>query len=244
MSDPEWNADAPEGQPGTRFELPAAVLGALEAGLNRYIALDPEGARGFEAIDGRIIAIEVKGIGVRLTLIPGTGGVQLFGAYDAAPDCLIRGTPLALARMAAAERKESELGAGAVEIEGDTSIAHDLAKAMAGLDVDWEEQLSRVLGDPIAHQLGEGVRAAADWGRRTSGTLRTNLKEYLEEEGRLLPGRYELDAFLAEVDGLRDDVERLEARIQRLTRAADPAATSAGTPTGQRGSRKPPRGGA
>ena len=207
------------GTPG--LEIPATVLAAAEAALNRYIALDPEGALGFEPLYGRIIAIEIAGIGARITLIPGPDRLQIFGAYAATPDCLIRGTPLGLARMAAARRQESELGSGSVEIEGDTAIAQDLGKALGGLDVDWEEQLARLLGDPVAHQLGEGVRAAVQWGRRTSGTLGADLKEYLEEEGRLLPSRYELEAFLVDVDTLRDDVERLEARVERLARAAD-----------------------
>lgn len=218
---------------GTGFEIPAAVLAAAEAALNRYIELDPEGAQGFEPTYGRIIAIEVKGLGARLTLIPGPDRVQIFGPYDATPDCLIRGTPIGLARMATARHKESEIGSGGVEIEGDTAIAHDLGKALAGLDVDWEEQLARLVGDPIAHQVGQGVRAAVQWGRRTSETLTTDLKEYLEEESRLLPSRYELDAFLADVDTLRDDVERLDARVERLTRALAQAPKTASRTKGQ-----------
>ncbi len=200
------------------IQLPAALLAAVETLLNRYLALDPEGAQGFAPLYGRIIAIEIWGLGTRLTLVPGPGLLQVFGPYDATPDCLIRGAPLALLRMVIAERKESEIGSGVVEIEGDTAIAHELAKALAGLDVDWEEQLARLVGDPIAHPVGQGVRGLAQWGRRTADTLTADLKEYLEEEARLLPTRYELDAFLAEVDTLRDDVERLEARLERLAR--------------------------
>jgi ubiquinone biosynthesis protein UbiJ len=206
---------------GVPFALPLSLLAALEGVLNRYIALDPEGARGFEPIYGRIICVEIEGLGARLTLIPGPDRVQVFGAYDATPDCLIRGTPLALARLGMAERKDQALSTGAVRIEGDTAIAQALSDAMAGLAVDWEEQLSRVLGDPIANQIGRGLRAAGEWGERTSQTLKANLKEYLEEEGRLLPSRAELDDFLQAVDHLRDDVERLAARVAQLARAAE-----------------------
>ncbi len=209
---------AHEGQdrPGPAFEIPASLLAAAEAGLNGYLALDPEGARGFEPLYGRIITIEIDGLGARVTLIPGPDRIQVFGAYDATPDCLIRGTPLALARMAMAKQKQAELSGGKVRIEGDTAVAQGLSDAMAGLDVDWEEQLARVLGDPIANQLGRAVRAAGDWGARTGETVKANLKEYLTEESRLLPTRYELDDFLNQVDTLRDDVERLAARIAQL----------------------------
>ena len=205
------------------FEIPAALLAAAETALNRYIALDPEGARGFEPIYGRIVAIEIAGLGARVTLIPGPDRIQIFGTYDAPPDCLIRGNPLALARMGMAERKESQLASGEIHIEGDSTVAQRLSEAMAGLDVDWEEQLSRLVGDPIAHSVGEGLRAVGDWGQRTGESSRTNLKEYLQEEARLVPSRYEVLDFLTRVDTLRDDVERMEARIERLVRRASEA---------------------
>ena len=196
--------------------IPDPILAAVEGAVNRYLDLDPEGAQGFAPLYGRIIGIEVRGLGVRLTLVPGPDRIQVFGSYDATPDCLIRGAPLALLRMVMSEHKDAEISSGAVEIEGDSTLAHELAKAMAGLDVDWEEQLARVVGDPIAHPVGEGLRRLARWGRRSTETLTLDLKEYLEEEARLLPTRYELADFLAAVDTLRDDVERLQARIERL----------------------------
>ena len=198
------------------IQIPDALLAVVEQVLNRYIALDPEGATGFDALAGRLIGIELKGFGTRVTVIPGVRGLQLFGDYDAEPDCLIRGTPLGLARLGMAERKERPLVSGEVEILGDNALAQSFSAALAGLDVDWEEQLAQVIGDPFAHQVGNRVRAAERWGQRTSATMTANLTEYLQEERRLVPTRYEVDAFLSQVDTLRDDVERIAARVERL----------------------------
>ena len=66
--------------------------------------------------------------------------------------------------------------------------------------------------------MGSGLRALADWGRKSSDTLTQDLKEYLQEEGRLVPTAYEVQGFLDRVDTLRDDVERLAARVERLAR--------------------------
>jgi len=43
--------------------------------------------------------------------------------------------------------------------------------------------------------------------------------EYLQEEGRDVPTRVEVDEFLDGVDRLRDASERLEARLARLEAA-------------------------
>jgi ubiquinone biosynthesis protein UbiJ len=209
------------------LQIPDALLAVVEQAINGYIALDPEGAAALRPLEGRLIGIELEGFGTRITVIPSAEGLQLFGAYDAEPDCLIRGTPLALARMGMAERKETQIIEGEVEISGDTMLAQSFSRALARLDVDWEEQLARVIGDPFAHQVGNQVRAAARWGRKASDSLSADLQEYLQEEARLLPTRYEIDAFLAQVDTLRDDTERAEARIERLAKQlAGPGAAS------------------
>lgn len=202
------------------IQIPDALLAVMEQAVNRYIALDPEGTAGFAALVGRIIAIELKGFGTRVTVIPNVRGLQLFGDYDAAPDCLIRGTPLGLARMGMAERKETQLLSGEVEITGDTTLAQSFNAALAHLDVDWEEQLARVVGDPFAHQIGSQFKAAERWGQRTSESLTADLKGYLQEERRLVPTRDEVEAFLNQVDTLRDDCERVAARVERLTQRA------------------------
>lgn len=198
--------------------FPDAAVAALEQALNRWLALDPEGAGRLAALQGRVIAIELTGFGARLYLIPGATGMQVFRAYEATPDCLLRGTPIALARLGALEHKEDRLFSGEVQVEGDTELAQRFGELIGGIQVDWEEQLSRLVGDPIAHQVGSRVRAAGRWGRHCADTFSRNLAEYLQEEGRLVPTRYEVEDFLAAVDTLRDDVERLAARIERLQR--------------------------
>ncbi len=196
--------------------IPDAALAALEAVLNRYIALDPEGAARLARLQGRLICIELEGFGARIYVLPGASDLQLFGAYEGEPDCLMRGSPLALARMGLAERKEDGLFAGEVQVEGDTGLAQEFGAFLSGLSVDWEEQFSRLVGDPVAHGVGEGLRSAGRWGRASADTLTQDLKEYLQEEARILPTQYEVQTFLDRVDTVRDDVERLAARIERL----------------------------
>ena len=196
--------------------IPDAVLATIEGSINHYIALDPEGAQRLAELHGRVILIEVTGFGTRLYLIPGTKGIQLYGDYAGEPDCVLRGTPMALARMGTSRQKEDQLFSGEVQIEGDTHLAQALGDLVGGLEVDWEEQLSRLVGDGAARQVGNRVRSAGRWGRRTSDAFKSDIKDYLQEEARLLPSRYEIQAFLDDVDQVRDGVERLAVRVERL----------------------------
>jgi ubiquinone biosynthesis protein UbiJ len=198
----------------------------VESALNRYLDLDPVARERLDRLHGKVIAIDVRGLGLSLFLIPGPGRLMVSGGYEGQPDCRLRGAPLALARMANRQRNSEQLFSGEVAISGDTELAHRFGNILADMDVDWEEQLSKVTGDGFAHGAGELVRDLLGWGRQTAGNLGMDVQEYLQEEIRILPNRIEVEEFLEEVDKVRDDGERLEARIRRLERRLTEGADS------------------
>ena len=198
--------------------ISAAALASLEQLLNQAIRLDPEAPARLVPLHGRVIRLELVGLGLSILLIPEPGGMQLLSRFEGEPDCTLRGTPLDLARMRSSRESADQLFSGAVEIEGDSGLARQFGEFLSALDIDWEEQLSRLTGDVIAHEVGNLARGLFSWGRQLRRTSGMNLQEYLQEELRLLPSRNEIESFLADVDQLRDDVERLSARLDRLQR--------------------------
>jgi ubiquinone biosynthesis protein UbiJ len=214
----DWDDDASTGEQTQRegIQIPEAVLAAVEGAINAVLALEPEGARRLAPIQGRVLLVDLIGFGTRIYVVPGEAGLLLYGAYDAPPDCTVRGTPAALLRMALSEHREDAVFEGAIEINGENGVAQTLGEVVKGLDIDWEELLAKLVGDTLAHRIGLQARAGSRWAQRTGDTLTQDLREYLQEESRVLPGNAELDGFLADVDTLRDDVERLAARVERL----------------------------
>ena len=193
------------------------ALEGLEQSLNQFIGLDPTAARRLAELHGQVIRINLVGTGIRLNFVPGHDGrVQILGSIEGDPDCTLSGSPLDLMRARDTSQSARQLFSGNVRIDGDNQTAHRFSEALAGLDVDWEEQLSRLTGDIAAHEIGRGVRAVLREGERIGRSSRENLSEYLTEEARLLPHRYEVEDFLTEIDTLRDDCERLAARIALL----------------------------
>ena len=203
------------------MNLPAVVLASLEIALNRCLALDPETLSRLEAMTGRVIAVELRGLGITLYMAPHGGGIQLLRDYGGTADAVISGAPLSLARVGLGEER-GLLFAGAVEISGDVSLGQSFEAVLREIDIDWEEQLSRFVGDVAAHQVGNLVRDTLDWGTKSMDSLSRDMTEYLQEESRHLPQRDEVNEFLAAVDVLRDDTERLEARVKRLRGRLEP----------------------
>ena len=193
------------------------ALAGIEQAVNTVIGLDPAAAERLARLHGRVIAIRLSGIGLELIFVPGPDGrLQLLGSIEGEPDCRLSGSPLDLMRSGDKQAGPAQLFAGRVTIDGDIELAQHFGDILGGLDIDWEEQLARLTGDVFAHEVGTTARRAARWGQRSTQVLGQNLAEYLTEESRLVPHRWEVDALLDQVDTLRDDLARLEARVARL----------------------------
>lgn len=197
------------------MSLHSLLLNSLEISLNHYLALDADATSRLAAFTGKVIAIELQGTGITLTMAPHGAGIHLLGDYRGTPDTVIRGMPISLARTGI-ERDRDAVFAGDVEIRGDVALGQRFEAALREIDIDWEEQLSRLVGDVAAHQIGRLLRDTVAWGTKSADSLGRDVSEYLQEESCQLPHRDEVDTFLGAVDKLRDHVARLEARLNRL----------------------------
>jgi ubiquinone biosynthesis protein UbiJ len=193
-----------------------AVVAAIEASVNRYLALDPVTLQRLAALEGRVIAVELRGLDVQLFLLPGADGVQVLAHYEGEADARLKGTPMGLLRLGIGDDVPKVLFGGDVEVSGDTELGQLFKGILDQMEIDWEEHLSHLIGDIVAHQLARAVRAASHLGKDALKTLGLDASEYLQEESRLVVPRSELDNFANDVDGLRSDVDRLEARVRRL----------------------------
>lgn len=183
----------------------------VEAVVNGWVKLDPEVRSRLAGEGSSCIGVEFTELSVHIYVVLEQGAIRIRAEHEAPPTVWIRGRISALMSMMLNDVVRSD-----VVIEGDAELAARLHHAIRSVDVDWEEQLSRLTGDAIAHRVGETARMGLRWFNETRASVRADIKDYLTEEARMLPLRMEIERFLNEVDDLRSDVDRLEARIARL----------------------------
>ncbi|WP_031434604.1 ubiquinone biosynthesis accessory factor UbiJ [Methylomarinum vadi] len=190
--------------------------GILETALNQYLALDEDVELFLAPLSGKVIAVTIEPYGETLYLCPSEHIIQVLESYQGRIDTTISGTLPALGMMSLDASSIRSVFSGEVRIEGDTHTGHKFQRLFQQLDIDLEEQLSRFTGDIIAHKIGNLFRSGRDWSKQTLETFRLNLEEFLQEETRQLPAKAEADIFFRQVDELRSDYDRLEARLERL----------------------------
>jgi len=189
----------------------------LETVINRYLALDPEALHKMAAFRGRVIKLEITGINRSLYMLPDDGRISVrLDMEGVEPDTVLRGTPASLFRMGLASDVTNMLLRGEVEITGDTRLGHQFKNVFNRMDIDWSEPLAQVFGDAIAYQLVQTGKKLFGWAEQGADSVTRSVGEYLQEESRDVVSDTEINIFCRDVDALRDDVDRLEARIKRL----------------------------
>ena len=144
---------------------------------------------------------------LRFTILP--GGRVAPGGENAALVVALK--PEALPALARGEEHLMR----ALEVSGNARLAAEVMLLVRHLRWDFEEDLSRLLGDIAAHRLMETTRSLARWQLEAAGRLAAALADYAAEEKRVLVRRAELEAHARRVAELRDALERLGKRIAR-----------------------------
>lgn len=191
------------------------LIERLQEVLSRGIADSRRAQALCRQLDGRVMSLAAVGTPLTLYFLAREGRIALSTRHEGSTDASLSGTPVALLALAGAGA-EGALRGGGVRIEGDAEIAQRFRELLALARPDFEEELARVIGDVGARRVANAARGLLAWGRRTSGALAQDVVEYLQEEGRDLPTRIEVEEFLDSVDRLRDGAERLDARLARL----------------------------
>ncbi|MBT8108387.1 MAG: SCP2 sterol-binding domain-containing protein [Gammaproteobacteria bacterium] len=196
-----------------------AALRPVASVLNRNIRETTPARELCAKLDGTVVAIRVRDTALTAWFLVHDDTLELTTEHEGEPDVAITGSLITLARLAGNAGLDV-IRKGDLEISGDAHSAERFQRLLTFAKPDLEEELSTVVGDAAAHRVGEIVRGIGQWGRDARSTMGDNIREYLQEESRDAPSRYEVDRFASDVGRLRDDVERLAARIDRL-RSAD-----------------------
>jgi len=197
----------------TRPPLPLLPnpLDALPAAINHLLAAEPWARAQLVSHVGKALDVVVMPFTIRLS-------VAADGTVVRAPASAVASTTVtvpyaALPRLLAAGRDGAMRD---LRIDGDADFAQAVSTLVANLRWDVEEDLSKVVGDAASHRMVAAARAAHVRVRTTGDRMAAGFSEYLLEENPQLVRPRAVQGLADGVRRLRDDLERLEKRVDRL----------------------------
>ncbi len=182
------------------------------APINRLLRQSSWALERLRPFAGKVVRAECFPVTMLLGI---TEAGEMAAVPAAVPDVTLRLTPGVMLRLAARDASAWNN----IAVEGDPQLAAALNHVARNLRWDVEEDLSRVFGDIAAHRMVQTGRKLDTWGRQGADNLARSFAEYWTEEQPLIAARADIEQFNLEVDALRDDVARLEKRIEHLSTA-------------------------
>ncbi|MBU3693643.1 MAG: hypothetical protein FGM40_02300 [Rhodocyclaceae bacterium] len=198
-------------RPFTTPPLLAPAAERFAAALRRSPLYEPVRER-LRPFAGKTLRIEAAGLG--LGFVIGDDG-DLHVADGAPPDLHMDIPPDRLLRRALGDSSAFE----GLAFSGDAALAQALAAVARDFYWDWPTALESVLPPPVAAPLGVlAGRMQAAW-REAGERAGSMARDYLRNESGLVTPA-EMKSFLDGVDELREAADRLQARVERLSRKA------------------------
>lgn len=196
-------------------------LSSLTTVINAYFRCGEsnqiESARRLQNLKGHVITITLLPLHFTFQMTFSEQGIQLYPQELLAAETKITGTPLQLGRIMMTKEAKHHFFTDDLTIEGNAELGQQVISLFDAVNIDWEEYLSHLIGDVPAYHAGQFVRDINKWLHRLDDSFSHQVNEYVHEEAAWLPSREALHDFFMDIDTLRMDADRIEARIKQLT---------------------------
>jgi ubiquinone biosynthesis protein UbiJ len=198
---------------------------ALEAAINRGLALDRDTREQLAKLDGCRIGVELKPLDVALAITVDGDRLRVGPHWQLERDLNLRASPASLLAFALRNGDDSVLPPGKVDISGDAELARQLEKVMRNFRPDIEEAFAQTFGDVLGVPIARAITGAFAWTRDTAKSFALDTAEFLRDETGDLVATPQAEEFYDDVDALSERADRLEARIKGAEHAARGAKT-------------------
>ncbi|KMV29384.1 SCP2 domain-containing protein [Photobacterium swingsii] len=191
------------------------VTGVVETSLNTLLNDDAESQRRLARLRGKVISVTINEMGKTLYFVF-SQQLDVLGAFEGEVDCQLALNLSVLPELRQQANLTQLIKADKLSLDGDIQLAQQFSSLLSGLKPDVEEKLSQYTGDVVAHTLVQGAKTGLSFVQRGIARRQRDLAEVITEEWKLAPQALEIAYFADQVDDVKTDVARLEARINQL----------------------------
>ncbi|KJF80321.1 SCP2 domain-containing protein [Photobacterium angustum] len=195
--------------------LDAFVTGTVETSLNQLLKDDADSQRRLARLRGKVISVTLNEFSKTLYFVF-SHQIDVLAGFEGEVDCQLALNLSVLPELRQQANLTQLIKADKLALDGDLQLAQHFSTLLSGLKPDVEEKLSQYTGDVVAHTLVSSVKSWSRFIRQGVKNRQRDLAEVITEEWQLLPQPLEMVHFYDQVDDLKSDVARFEARLNQL----------------------------
>ena len=192
--------------------LPQLLCAAAEKAIARLITMDPDARPRLARLAGKQLSFRLKEWPITLVL-SATSDSILFNQHDEPVDCAIQTDMASLRLLRDPSQLTRLIKADALQIDGDIQVAQQYSGFFQQLDPDWQQSLSRYIGDAGAHKVGHSLTQLQQYLSAKGQALQQMTTELAQDELKLSPGKTEMALFSQAVSELAAQVDVFQQQL-------------------------------
>jgi len=189
---------------------------AIQSIVRRLLKLDIESQKQLSQFEGKRVQIKVDDLQLEYNFCFSNNELFVSESTQQPITASINGNLKDFLSALATEHSSDAIFKGQLNFTGDVNTAKQFQTFAQSLNIDWQEPLAQLFGDPVGHTIASGITKLSEWLIDTGKIVQTDISEYLQEESRVTPSESEQQHFFQQVDQLRSRADRLNARFNQL----------------------------
>ena len=137
----------------------------------------------------------------------------------ASADCTITTSIKALKKIKENHALTQAIKDDLLDIDGDLKVAQSFMAIAESIDIDWQSELAKHIGDIPTYKLEQLAQAFAAKVNFASKQIKADASEWLVHEKNLVITTSECQHFINDVDSISKEIDHLSLRIQSIDQA-------------------------
>jgi len=191
------------------------ICSILEKIINKALALSLNGTQSLNPLEQKILVVNLAEIGFPLSFMVNNGLIMVTSLSDIS-DCTIHTSIKTLVALKKQQQLTELIKQNKLDIVGDIKIAQQFAQIAETLNIDWQSELAKYIGDIPTYKFGHLGKKLAQKLNFAFTQIQADSTEWLVHEKRLVVTKSQVAAFNLQVSELEVLTETLSERIHAL----------------------------
>jgi len=196
--------------------LPQVLTAVLELLINKALLLNVNKDSSLQDVSGKTITLELAELTFPLSFTVGSAARVIVSSLTDCSDCTISTSVNTLKKLKAEQQITQLVKQGELDVIGDVKIAQQFAAIAQSLEIDWQTELAKHIGDVPSHKMVQFGNKLTNAVNKHSTQLQADVSEYVVHEKRLVATNGQITHFKQQVTEVANKVDTINTRINTI----------------------------
>jgi ubiquinone biosynthesis protein UbiJ len=197
---------------------PQTLCSAIEFAVNQALALNIHGVKSLTILEQKTFTIQLSELGFPLSFSINDNKVLVTSLTERS-DCTVNTSVKTLLALKKHQQITELIKQEKLDVQGDIKVAQQFANIAESLEIDWQSELAKHIGDIPTYKLSQFGSGLVKKFNFASQQIQADASEWLVHEKRLVVTASQINHFSQQVNNLTSQTHDIAERIQKLSNA-------------------------